>query len=157
MGTETMTPLEDLVPSSKSYFTSIVQPAIERAISSPENGSQALAAIILLYHIKDWAKCEGFIQSEQEVLNECPFAGIIGSLANGGKHSTISNKRWVNPPYILGFRVCGFGQGGYGVGPYGRSNIQVKGLRTRDEPPRWHSLKSVLTQARDWWAIKLEV
>lgn len=152
-----MTPLEDLVPSSKSYFTSIVQPAIERAVSSPEDGSQALAAIILLYHVKDWAKSEGIIKVEQEVLDKCPFAGIIGSLANGGKHSTISDKRWISPPYVLGFRVCNFGQGGYGVGPYGRSNVQVNGLKTQDEPPRWHSLKSVLTEASGWWAAKLNI
>lgn len=148
-------PIAGLVTSASNYFVDVATPAIERAIADPDNPSLALAAFTLLYHTKDWAMDDGSLASEAIYWDECPFAQVVAEIANGGKHATLKDKKYVQTPHVLGFQSCGFGEGGWGVGPFGVSNIQVDGIRLKGDAARWHSLEDVLSEVAAWWKARL--
>ncbi|MGI4817180.1 MAG: hypothetical protein ACRYFE_01525 [Janthinobacterium lividum] len=148
-------PLRDLVSGTVDYFKNAVIPAINRAIEEPHDGSLALSAFVLLYHTKDWARGEGLIGEESDILNGCPFARIIGTIANGSKHFLVNDKKWLSQRDVLEFRICSYGDGGYGIGPYGVDNIQAFASRHDDDEPEWHSLETIFLEAKDWWLKRL--
>lgn len=151
--TASITPIGMLVADAGTYLQSIAGPAVKSAIEDPGNPHKALAAFILLYHAKDWSKHGGV--PEDHYWKDCPYAQLMGEIANGGKHQEVTDRKFAASPVVLEFRRCGYGQGGYGVGPYGVVNIQVHHRSLAGEP-EWLSLKTVLEAVLGWWTAKLQ-
>lgn len=144
-------PIAALVPSVADYFRNVVNPAIDRAVESPDDASLAVSAFTLLYHVKDWALRDGSIANETDYWADCPFAQMVAEIANGGKHMEVTDSRLTASPAALEFRLCGYGEGGFGVGPYGVANIQINGRKTPGGDAMFYSIDEVLSEVRDWW------
>lgn len=157
-GRPSIMPVSPIVADAAALLA-LANELTETVKRNPSNPASMLAAMVLLYHVKDWVRPK----DDDKFFEHCPFAQALSEIANGTKHFEVHNAKLVSDPHVSGIRLEEGYSGMLGGAPVGATPlgggtpdqlwIYTRRLKTETEQGYWPA--TILVEVIEWWRRQL--